>query len=117
MKQDLLVSNNWELLLWLVRKRKRFRVAGNSMLPLLKPGEEILVDMNAYRKSPPQVGDIVVASHPRHTDYHIIKRVAAVKNEREVFLLGDNQIESTDSRRFGTIKFEQIIGKVTSRFQ
>lgn len=117
MKQKLLESNNWEILLWLVRRRKRFKVAGKSMLPLLQPGEEILVDLTAYQKSHPQVGDIVVASHPRHPDYHIIKRVAFIENSQEIFLLGDNPSESTDSRSFGTVKFEQIIGKVTSRFQ
>ncbi|HEY9738578.1 MAG TPA: S24/S26 family peptidase, partial [Trichocoleus sp.] len=57
-----------DLLLWLLRQRLRLRVVGRSMLPLLRPGEEVLVDLWAYRGkaktgSPqhPQPGDIVVA--------------------------------------------------------
>jgi phage repressor protein C with HTH and peptisase S24 domain len=49
-----------EFLLWLLRKRKRMRVTGNSMLPLFKPGEEILINPQAYKKSLPKIGDVVV---------------------------------------------------------
>ena len=111
---ELLESSNWELLLWLLRKRKRFRVTGNSMLPLLKPGQEILVDVSAYHKSLPQVGDVVVAIHPDRPNFQLVKRVKMVKENGCCFLTGDNSLESTDSRSFGFISLENIIGKVTS---
>ncbi len=116
MTESLKDSTYTELLLWLLRKRKRFRVTGLSMMPMLKPGEEILVDFKAYQKSPPQVGDLVVAIHPNHPDLQIIKRVAFISEDGSCFLQGDNLTESTDSRAFGVVALEKILGKVTSRF-
>ena len=63
-----------ELLLWLVRRRRRFRVTGESMLPVLKPGDVVLADLLAYRHSHPQPGDIVIARHPLRRDVILIKR-------------------------------------------
>lgn len=42
-------SNGKEILLWLVRKRRRYRVKGDSMLPFLSADDEVLVNLNAYR--------------------------------------------------------------------
>ncbi len=115
MNEQLSESSNWELLLWLLRKRKRFKVMGNSMLPSLKPGEEILVNLSAYRKSLPQVGDVVVAIHPDRPNFEIVKRVKIIKENGYCFLIGDNALESSDSRSFGFVNLENLIGKVTSR--
>ena len=51
-------SNGKEILLWLIRKRRRYRVKGDSMLPLLRADDEVLVNQNAYRHQSPQMGDI-----------------------------------------------------------
>jgi hypothetical protein len=67
MTNSLSESSYQELLLWLLRRRKGFKVVGNSMLPLLQPGEEILIDLNAYREIVPQVGDIVVTTPVSYT--------------------------------------------------
>ncbi len=109
-------SNLQELLLWLLRLRRRFRVTGASMVPLLEPGDEVLVDTRAYRKTPPRPGDIVVARHPYRTDLLLIKRVAQVLDNGYCALKGDNPSESTDSRTFGSLPPERILGRVTSRF-
>ncbi len=34
------------------------------MIPILKPGDEVLVNTRAYREQTPRVGDIVVAHRP-----------------------------------------------------
>ena len=86
------------------------------MQPLLQPGEEILIDLNAYQKATPQVGDLVVAFHPQQTDLEIVKRVAQVLPDGSVFLIGDNKNYSSDSRSFGLVSPNNILGKVTSRF-
>jgi nickel-type superoxide dismutase maturation protease len=109
-------TNIWEFILWLLGKRKRFRVAGNSMLPWLPPGEEILVNLSAYQKFLPQKGDLVVVTHPHHRDLTIVKRVVLVTDTGDFFLMGDNPQESTDSRFFGAVSLKLILGKVTSRF-
>jgi len=104
-----------EFLLWLLRKRKRFRVVGNSMLPLLKPGEEVLIDPEINQLQQPLIGDIVVVQHPREENLQLIKRVSWM-SEEGFFLIGDNPQESTDSRSFGSVGLEQIVGRVTCRF-
>ncbi len=114
--RDLEESNIEELLLWLLRKRRRLRVKGFSMMPLLQPGEEILVDIKAYEKKLPQLGDLVIAVHPNYPNLRLIKRVAQVSEDGYCFLIGDNTSASTDSRSFGLVALEQIVGRVTSRF-
>jgi nickel-type superoxide dismutase maturation protease len=106
-----------ELLLLLLRKRKRLRVVGESMLPLLQPGDEVLLDPLAYRKSFPQVGDIIVTMHPLQSNLTIVKRITLINSFDSYFVTGDNVKASTDSRHWGTIKFSDLRGKVTSKFQ
>lgn len=105
-----------ELLLLMLRRRKRLKVVGESMLPILQPGDEIIVDPRAYERSLPQIEDIVVTVHPLQKNLTIVKRIAACERGDRYFLLGDNPNGSTDSRHWGTIKLADIIGKVTSQF-
>ncbi|MDX1520567.1 MAG: nickel-type superoxide dismutase maturation protease [Anaerolineae bacterium] len=105
-----------EFMLWLRRRRRRVRVTGDSMLPLLAPGDEVLVDPGAYRRTGPRPGDIVIARHPYRTEVTLIKRVESLTAAGQLVLKGDNPAESTDSRTFGTIGLDQVIGKVTCRF-
>ncbi|MEM8637624.1 MAG: nickel-type superoxide dismutase maturation protease [Cyanobacteria bacterium P01_G01_bin.54] len=101
---------------WLLRRRYRRRIEGDSMLPLLQPGEEVLVDPHAYRNVAPQVGDIVVAQHPLQSDRQIIKRIAEIHPEPAYVLYGENLAQSSDSRQFGPVGRSLILGKVTCRF-
>lgn len=59
-------------------------VSGNSMVPTLKDGQDVI----ALKTSTFKVGDIVIARHPTYG--LIIKRVAAIKNGK-VFLKSDNR--------------------------
>jgi len=86
------------------------------MLPLLQPGDEILIDPHAYTKLLPQIDDIVVTVHPWQKNLTIVKRIAALDSQERYWLLGDNPQRSTDSRHWGTIELADIIGKVTSQF-
>ena len=105
-----------ELILWLMRLRRRVRVTGASMLPVLQPGEEILFDPYAYRRASPQPGDIVVALHPFQRQVRLVKRITQQLEDGRFYLNGDNPAESTDSRSFGPVTLNQILGRVTSRF-
>lgn len=105
-----------ELLLLLLRRRKRLKVVGESMLPLLQPGDEILLDLHAYQKYSPQIGDIIVTLHPLQVNLPIVKRITALKEDNSYFVTGDHAEASTDSRHWGTIEFSDIMGKVTSKF-
>ena len=91
----------------LVFPLQRYKVFGDSMNPTLKEGYEVICYRWAYGKSSPKVGDIVVA---KIKDLEIIKRVMFVRDD-EVYLKGDNEQQSTDSRNFGWINNRQVIGK------
>ncbi|MGK7931575.1 MAG: nickel-type superoxide dismutase maturation protease [Microcystaceae cyanobacterium] len=105
-----------DILLWLVRRRQRFQVEGVSMLPYLKPKDEVLVDKGAYQRSQPLVGDVVVVKSPFQPNFYLIKRIVSIRKDGACFLQGDNLAQSIDSRAFGWIARELIIGKVICRF-
>ena len=83
-------TNLVTFLLWLLGKRKRLRVAGNSMLPFLVPGEEILIDPHAYNKSKPEINDVVAIAHPIKPHLIIVKRITNISDDGRYFLQGDN---------------------------
>ena len=83
------------------------------MTPELHHRDEVL----AQPGSPVDVGDVVVAKHPYKMKTLLIKVVAAFDDAGRVYLLGTNPEESTDSRMFGAIPTQLIIGRVTSRFK
>ena len=82
----------------------KFKVYGNSMFPTLREGQEVLT----FNWVKVKVGDVVVI---RHHGKEIIKRVQQVKGDK-IYAIGDKLDESSDSRHFGAIPGEQIVGKV-----
>jgi nickel-type superoxide dismutase maturation protease len=102
---------NWfDIISLLLDYSQRYRVEGYSMLPTLKHGEEVLVKPTETF----QIGDIVVANHPFKQSIIIIKRIGEI-SEKGLFLLGDNPLESTDSRSFGEISQKNVLGKVVCK--
>lgn len=80
------------------------RVKGASMHPHLPHGKVVL----ALRHKKPQVGDVVIVKHHR---IEVLKRVHQIKDEM-AYLLGDNPDESTDSRQYGWLPLNTIMGVV-----
>ena len=78
------------------------------MVPALQPGQDVLSFNWAYLGTKPKVGDIVVV---KVNGKDMVKRVNKVY-DRTVYLQGDNREESADSRDFGVVSMNQIIGKV-----
>ncbi|MBF2036377.1 MAG: nickel-type superoxide dismutase maturation protease [Leptolyngbyaceae cyanobacterium T60_A2020_046] len=116
MPQALPSSQVQDVVLWLLRRRRRFRVRGNSMLPALKPGDEVLIDPAAYRQRSPQPGELVIAQHPHQPHLRMIKRVHWVAPDGACDLRGDNPSESSDSRTFGLVDPQLILGRVLCTF-
>ena len=98
-----------DLLAWMVGRRERFHVRGRSMAPELPDGTSVLV-----ARRPPTTGDVVVARLP--TDGQVIvKRVSRVESDGRLFLRGDGEV-TTDSRDYGAVSSEHILGVVVSTF-
>ncbi len=112
-----------EMALWLIRRRRLFRVTGDSMAPTLTVGAVVMLDPQAYRQQMPQEHEIVVARHPRQHELQIVKRVAAViESPTEsgtprtlLILASDNATAGSDSRTFGPVEQDLVMGKVVSR--
>jgi signal peptidase I len=94
---------------------------GRSMIPSIMPGSLLLVNRAAYglrvpwtggyilRWKQPEAGDIVVFKTPLGET--AVKRCASAEGEG-FFALGDNAGESLDSRSYGFIGNDSILGKV-----
>lgn len=82
-------------------------VRGFSMVPTLGDHDQLLISYDA----PFKVGDVVVFTHQGRYD---IKRIESI-SDQGVFVVGDNEIASMDSRSYGHINPELIIGKAIFR--
>ena len=102
-------------ILWLLGRRIRVRVSGDSLAPLLRDGDEVFVDPHAYRRAAPEAGDVVLSAHPYRSDIQILKRVRDRPTADTVLLIGEDGSESTDSRSFGPVPRRSIRGRVVSR--
>ncbi len=111
-------------------------VSGESMLPTLKSGQRVLTSKAYWLVGPIKQKDVVVLKDDGPTGY-IIKRVYKMAGEvvdwslvpetfdfrsgefkvpdGNVYVLGDNREVSEDSRKFGPVPLEKIIGKVVIR--
>ncbi len=108
-------------------------VRGRSMMPTLKEGQRVLVSNAYWLVGEVRKGDIVVVKEFQGEGY-FIKRVHALGGSKVdkpfqprthsildgdfivpngmVHLIGDNLPESDDSRKFGPVKLDQLLGKV-----
>ncbi len=80
------------------------------MHPTLKEGKSVLVSTLPYLFFSPKIGDII-AFKESNSKKILIKRI--IKSENGKYsVLGDNSGDSLDSRNFGKIDKNSIIGKV-----
>lgn len=107
-------SDSKEIFLWLIRLRRRYRVSGSSMWPLFAADDEVLVDLRAYRRQSPRIGEIVIARHPTQAGLQIIKRIRGVSKDGRFQLLGDNPDPAQNSPSL--VPSRLILGRVTSCF-
>ena len=82
-------------------------VSGLSMIPTLAPGERLLFRLDG----PIVLGDIVAF---KRADQFEVKRITRIEAEG-VFVQGDNDLVSTDSRTYGLVPHDDVIGVATYR--
>ena len=102
---------------------QRVQVVGRSMLPAVAPGDRLVV-MRRRRLRPGQVVALpdprqppgpFPAADPRRPPRILVKRIVAVDGDA-VWVQGDNEAESTDSRHWGPVSRRAIHGVVIYRY-
>ena len=83
------------------------------MSPTFNEGDLVFYRKYLKNKSNLKVGQIVIFRHPLQ-DRIQIKRIKQIK-ENCIEVIGDNSKYSTDSKSFGFVQNEKIIGIVTSK--
>ena len=104
----------------------RVAVAEESMAPALAAGDWLLLDPTPRRW--PRRGSVVVFHEPE-SGLLAIKRVAAGPGDHirisagilhlgpeQAWLLGDNNASSIDSRRYGPVELEALVGRAWFRY-
>ena len=81
---------------------------GDSMHPSVKNNQKIIFKEFCYQKI--KIGDLILFKHPIIVNRIVIKRVSKITSDGAFFVLGDNPTFSTDSRTYGTVCSESIIG-------
>ena len=87
----------------------KFKIIGHSMEPQIKTGETVLVSSIQYWFKIPKIHDIVAFKDS--TNKILIKRIIKIQNGK-YFVQGDNKNDSLDSRKFGYISKDKIIGEI-----
>ncbi|MDR1445081.1 MAG: S26 family signal peptidase [Treponema sp.] len=95
---------------------------GSSMSPAIRPGTILVISRLRYgfrlpgsrsyllRWDNPAPGEVVVFYTPE--DLIAVKRCAGLTGKGDFIALGDNGVQSFDSRSYGPVPADNIIGKV-----
>ncbi|XP_063602761.1 mitochondrial inner membrane protease subunit 1-like [Penaeus indicus] len=101
---------------------------GPSMEPTIFSEDVILTEHISPRFNRIQRGDVIIARSPTNPHHHICKRVTGIGGDKvkngyrihivpkgHVWLEGDNALNSTDSRTFGSVPAGLIRGRAVCR--
>lgn len=105
---------------------KVVKISGNSMKPLILSDSIAIVDSYTFKLSPLNKSDIYLF---RVEGQEVLKKIKSFPNEKvehhgenifleenQIYIIGENLSESIDSRNYGPILTNQIIGKVVLSF-
>lgn len=87
----------------------KFKISGHSMEPKLKNGSIVLVSSIFYLLRKPKVNDVIAFKN--FDGKILIKRIKNIE-KGNFFMEGDNKKDSLDSKSFGAISKDMILGKV-----
>lgn len=91
------------------------KICGYSMFPTLSDGEFYL-SKRVFRKHKCKIGKIYVYRPPYEDDTQkfVIKRLADIKDGK-YFFLGDNAMDSYDSRYYGYVNPDHVVAQLITR--
>ncbi|MER7538729.1 nickel-type superoxide dismutase maturation protease [Streptomyces sp. NPDC097704] len=87
-------------------------VTGISMVPTLLHGDQLLVQYGARLRP----GVVAVLRHPLQQDLLIVKRLIE-RRDGGWWVLGDNPDAEGDSRVFGAVPPDLVLGRVRARYR
>lgn len=87
-----------------------FKIRGHSLHPDFHEGDYVLAAGFSFPSGKIRVGDVIVFRQPGYGI--LIKRVRRVLDEGREFEVRGTLIESTDSRNFGPVPRERVLGVV-----
>ena len=96
----------------LLRRIGLAEVYNPSMLPTLRPGDQLVVQYGGAVR----VGDVVVLRHPFQHDLLIVKR-AVERRPGGWWVVGDNPSVRNDSREFGAVPDELVVARAWVRLR
>ncbi len=82
-----------------------FKIPSGAMLPTLRPGDHIWVDLEAYNNQYPKRGDIIVFPYPKDESKMFVKRITGLPGEviemihKVIFLNGSKYADKTFTQR------------------
>lgn len=83
------------------------------MEPRVKNGNVVLVSGIRYLFQSPKVGDIIAF---KNSDGKILIKRITKKENKQIFIEGDNKKDSLDSKKFGMISEDMVLGQVIYKF-
>lgn len=89
----------------------RIRIVGPSMEPALVNGDWWVVRRGADVRP----GDVALLVHPQRPDALVVKRIAR-REGAGWWVLGDNAEASEDSRQFGVVPADHVVGRLWFRY-
>ena len=102
---------------------KKVEVRGDSMSPNYNDGDWLLFRvLPAKSKANELVGKVILIQRRSSLaeDFLQVKRVTKVhnsNNETEIWVEGDNKGASTDSRSWGALDSDEVIGRLILRYR
>jgi signal peptidase I len=88
---------------------KLLKISGDSLTPEYQIGDFVMVSKIPFLFVPPSPGDIIAFRQPGYG--LLIKRIQQITPDGALIVVGSHP-DSVDSRVFGPIKKENILGKV-----
>jgi signal peptidase I len=86
------------------------KVRGHSLHPEVRDGDFVLAARVPFPSGKIRAGELIVFRQPGYGT--LIKRVHRVLEDGRAYEVRGTQVESTDSRNFGPVPFENVVGRV-----